>query len=318
MLCAGDTLTLNASATAGAPVSWLPLYNILDETHVQPRVFPQVDTFYMMKVMLGSTCAASDTMRVMVKARPVVDGGPDIPFCREMSVSAGVSFAGADSFFWSPAAGISDVHAWPAIIELPAAGAYVVRAIDRSTGCWMTDTVALFDVRPVASFTVDVKEGQEPLKVAAINTSQNAHQHVWLVNDSFVTAAESVALELREGKHLLWLIAENSGCLDTAYEMITVSGNLVLLAPNVFTPNGDGINDVFAISCTPGSIRSLRLTIWDRWGERIYTSELPGGKWWDGNVDGEPAQQDVYVFRADAEDRFGNRKVLKGNVTLLR
>lgn len=85
--------------------------------------------------------------------------------------------------------------------------------------------------------------------------------------------------------------------------------------PNAFTPNGDGANDVFRPIATEGEEVFGRLTIYDRWGEKVY--ENRGNVYWDGTIDGVPASSDVYVYIVEVECE--NQLVPRvGEVTLLR
>jgi gliding motility-associated-like protein len=89
--------------------------------------------------------------------------------------------------------------------------------------------------------------------------------------------------------------------------------------PNSFTPNGDGFNEVFA-PVADGSFELYELLIFDRWGERIFTSDQPGQAW-DGTLNGTPVQDGVYVWtlRYKALTKDGvERQQRMGHVTLLR
>jgi gliding motility-associated-like protein len=114
------------------------------------------------------------------------------------------------------------------------------------------------------------------------------------------------------------VITNNGGCADTIVWRVVVSppcGPEQADIPNAFTPNGDGSNDTFAPVVAEGGPAIGRITIYDRWGEKLY--EYAGAASWDGNVRGKPAVSDVYIYIIELEcsgDRF--RRV--GNVTLIR
>ncbi|MBK7939842.1 MAG: gliding motility-associated C-terminal domain-containing protein [Lewinellaceae bacterium] len=88
-----------------------------------------------------------------------------------------------------------------------------------------------------------------------------------------------------------------------------------LRIPNAFTPNGDKVNDVFRVVPFEGSELVGSLTIYDRWGEKLY--EENGNVSWDGTKDGRPCPSDVYVYRIDIICD-GKPKAVWGDVTLLR
>ncbi|MGV3636103.1 MAG: gliding motility-associated C-terminal domain-containing protein, partial [Flavobacteriales bacterium] len=86
--------------------------------------------------------------------------------------------------------------------------------------------------------------------------------------------------------------------------------------PNSFTPNGDGVNDVFGAR-TEGSVAGFELQVFNRWGERIWSTEDPGSAW-DGAYEGQLSPDGVYPtllrYRADGGERVSRL----GHVVLLR
>jgi len=94
----------------------------------------------------------------------------------------------------------------------------------------------------------------------------------------------------------------NSGCADSSFQTIDV----VPFIPNVFSPNGDGVNDVFA--------SGLDLKVFDRNGTIFYS----GNEGWDGTSNGRSADPDTYFYWIRYKDNDGQEKVLKGYVTLVR
>ena len=88
-----------------------------------------------------------------------------------------------------------------------------------------------------------------------------------------------------------------------------------ILMPNAFTPNGDGTNDVFRAVPIEGGGALARLTIYDRWGQKVYENHEEAA--WDGTLQGREAQSDVYVWVI--EILCGSEAVKKvGEVTLMR
>ncbi len=87
--------------------------------------------------------------------------------------------------------------------------------------------------------------------------------------------------------------------------------------PNTFTPDGDGVNDTFAPVVHEGVEVVGRLTIYNRWGQKVYESENPNAAW-DGTTFGEPAPSDVYVWLLEVLCTGEERKLRWGDVTVLR
>ncbi|MCB0532351.1 MAG: PKD domain-containing protein [Lewinellaceae bacterium] len=92
-------------------------------------------------------------------------------------------------------------------------------------------------------------------------------------------------------------------------------------APNAFTPDNDGNNDVFYLLADGDEelVQVLTLRIYSRWGELVYegTGPLPTTGW-DGRINGKNAPSDVYVWVAEVEFITGKREIHKGDLTLLR
>lgn len=104
-------------------------------------------------------------------------------------------------------------------------------------------------------------------------------------------------------------------CTATAELLVVVGPHGEILIPNVFSPNGDGANDVFAIF--GNNIREVSLKIFNRWGEKVFEADnIYNG--WDGTFKTIAQPSDVYTYTADIVF-LDNKKMFKsGTVTLVR
>ncbi len=89
-----------------------------------------------------------------------------------------------------------------------------------------------------------------------------------------------------------------------------------LLTPNVFTPNGDGLNDLWKIQAL--GFTRYTLIVYDRWGREIFNNGGDMTKFWDGNINGQEAPEGVYTFILNGTDLNGKKVSRTGTVTLLR
>lgn len=87
--------------------------------------------------------------------------------------------------------------------------------------------------------------------------------------------------------------------------------------PNAFTPNGDGLNDLFPSNKYQVKGAEYRLWLYNRWGEKLAEYNHPDGNW-DGYINGIPAQEGVYVFKITWVGCDNQRRTLFGDFTLLR
>lgn len=120
------------------------------------------------------------------------------------------------------------------------------------------------------------------------------------------------------GNYLAKAIAVNEeGCYDTAYAEIRIDPLFHVYIPNAFSPNGDGVNEGF--SAKGEGFKQYRMTIFDRWGDEIFTTDNPQIEW-DGraNKGSRISPIDVYNYKFWIKDVFNNDHIYIGKVVLIR
>ena len=114
------------------------------------------------------------------------------------------------------------------------------------------------------------------------------------------------------------IVISDHGCKDTIVKPILVGDDFGIYVPDAFSPNGDGVNDIFQPKGF--GITKYELNIFDRWGERLFTTtEFTQG--WDGTYPkrgSEVLKQDVYVWKIKLTNNLGKSKEFSGKVTLLK
>ncbi len=106
------------------------------------------------------------------------------------------------------------------------------------------------------------------------------------------------------------------GCIGDTTVKIWVVPHAAFFMPTAFTPNGDGLNDVFRpLAIGYKSITNFR--VFNRWGQVLYNSQnIEQG--WDGTYNGQKLDAGVYFWEITMKDRFGAMQHKKGDVTLIR
>ena len=87
--------------------------------------------------------------------------------------------------------------------------------------------------------------------------------------------------------------------------------------PNAFSPNGDGINDIYQAKTNYQSIVEFKATIFNRWGQKLYEWDDPAGGW-DGTYKGKDVAQGVYFVVVKARGADGRKYNIRRDVNLLR
>jgi len=114
-------------------------------------------------------------------------------------------------------------------------------------------------------------------------------------------------------------VTDEFNCTSTDSIFLTQQCPTVTYVPNIFSPNGDQVNDLFGV--LGEDIISIDFSIYNRWGERVFlTRDLD--KMWDGTHQGRAAQQGVYawvlVLQGYEEDGSTFERLSKGTVTIIR
>ena len=117
------------------------------------------------------------------------------------------------------------------------------------------------------------------------------------------------------GKYNVYLyIIDSRGCRDSVERTVYVIENLYI--PNVFTPNGDGINDGFHI--TAGNMKVYDLLIFNRWGEQVFESKSPNNDWTGVSDAGVKCADGTYYYILKATDYENKTYNLDGFLQLIR
>lgn len=205
---------------------------------------------------------------------------------------------------------------------------------------WIIPAWALATFDPTAYYTVDdedyeetqaIADGEAPLTVTfKANPSDDEGEgttitYEWrFTNDEddspFMTRyEEETTYEFREAGTFLVSLYVAYGS-DDAELISTISITIstsVLEMPNAFTPNGDGINDIYCAKSGHKSIVEFKAYIFNRWGHMVYEwSDIDGG--WDGTISGKPAKAGVYYVLVKAKGADGRDYNIRRDVNLLR
>lgn len=123
------------------------------------------------------------------------------------------------------------------------------------------------------------------------------------------------------GLYTVTVTSPNGICTfwDSVQVTMITCGECPVYVPNVFSPNDDGVNDVFVVSSHCLYLR-YRLQLFDRWGNLVFQTEQPDA-FWDGRFQGRDLPPGVFVWLLDTDAEFygaSKHSVLSGSVTLVR
>lgn len=234
---------------------------------------------------------------------------------------------GGISYQWSPAEGLSDPNISNPIASPSETTLYTVEMLDNCGNTFYDDVLITvendqFEVEIVnASGAIsEVPLGIElSLNANVIPDDGGSYTYSWsstlgsdfsnISNNSVNSTPNQIGTET-----ITVQVEAENGCIGEASLSFEVIGAHYEI-PNVFTPNGDDVNDIFKVYHVEVGITVSSLRVYNRWGQKVY--ETSNNNAWDGTYKGEPAQSDVYIYHA-VLDVNGDLVEETGEITLLR
>ncbi len=205
-------------------------------------------------------------------------------------------------------------------------GSYTISALD-ANDCEVKEIIM---INVVVDISVDLGDDQVimPGDTALIQALVNAPfdsllSITWtgLINPDCPTCLTQLVTPIITTAYTV-SVSSAQGCSALDSMNIFVERNIAIYVPNVFSPNGDGINDRLLISAGTAVQEIESFTIFDRWGNMMYLNEhfLPNdpGEAWDGKHNGVTLNPGVYAFKMLARFADGRTEIRYGDVTLLR
>ena len=331
-ICAGTAVTLSANAVGGIPAYtfvWAP-GNLVG---IQQIVTPAASTTYSVGVTDVNGC--TDTASVFVRVNPIpvalfsasVQSGCS-PVCVNFSDNSTVSAPSVISIWnWDFGDGNLSTTNNPSHCYVTPGTYNVSLQVTTSDGCAATYTANNFiDVYaiPVADFSTSPQQATMINNtVSFTDLSTNASQWNWsfgdILNSSSSAQNPQFTYLTPECFQVELEVISANGCTDTASEVVCIEPDVTIYVPNTFTPDGNGLNEMFLPSLIGIDPDKYEMRIFDRWGNEIFSStQISVG--WDGTVQGTGrlCQEDTYVWTLKTTDLNGKLHVLRGIVNLIR
>ncbi|WP_169924872.1 DUF7948 domain-containing protein [Thermoflavifilum aggregans] len=276
----------------------------------------------VLRLVDSSFCNAPDSSVMVLRVASNVRAGFEVDSvgCVPYTAVFNNTSDGGLSFEWDFGDGTTSTEANP-VHEYGKAGEYVVRLVaNDSTTCnrtdTMVDTIRVYG-RPVSMFVVSPVPPQANVAEVFTNQSQGGVRWWWEFGDgSGDTTYNASHIYPKTGVYEACLrVANEWGCEDTSCQAVEALINPLFDVPSAFSPNGDGINDVFRVRGF--GIERFEMEIYNRWGQKVYESR-DVNQGWDGTYRGKPQPMDAYAYVIHIQFTDGTRVTRTGNVTLLR
>lgn len=231
-------------------------------------------------------------------------------------------------YFWTAPPGATLSANNTSSIQANMVGIYRVYITNTVTGCSSSADMSVVSGSLTASFEPDKTEGFAPLTVNFINNTQSSTGSasittVWSFGNGLTertnSTAERATMKFTQpGEYKVYMFAQKGECLDSAMTVIRVELPAQLTVPNVFTPNKDGVNDLFFLKAN--NLQEIYIKVVDRWGHTVYeVTSTTGNIAWDGtNQYGKDSAEGTYFYTLKATGTDGQSFDQRGTIMLLR
>ncbi|HEX4887980.1 MAG TPA: T9SS type B sorting domain-containing protein [Luteibaculaceae bacterium] len=312
-VCRGDTAQFTLSAQGGNG-NYQFFWMGENQSSNRTRNFPtQVTTPTINPVfaIVSDGCAKPDTLRSQFVLRPDPAATIDIA-PREGCIPLQVQFVVQGNLTnWQLNTNFGGIinRTDTAYFTYTQPGTYYPVLSGQTThGCALSFTI---DTPIVAYGYPEAKLSYQPQQPTVINNqvqfsdvSLGGSASQWLIVNAngdtlFTTNANRFPFVLPpvEGLYSVRLISTSAqNCADTTSALIRVKNEIIVHIPNAFTPNGDGVNDLFGAVFSSDDVDFFEMLIFDRWGELVWRGGL--FEFWDGTYKGEKCKTDLFNYRA--------------------
>lgn len=321
-ICRGATISLAASG--GVRYQWLQPNNGLSCTDcANPNATPDFNIQYKVQGSSAFGCVSQDSVFITV-IQPFQLSVAPVPDSLCLNRSVQLKASGAPFYTWTPATGLSATNISNPVASPQVSTVYQVVGYD-TMHCFVDS--ALVTIRVMSLPTVDagpdltLSAGSSA--VIQATASPDAVRFTWTPVTG-LTSPNSLNPTVTAGSDQTYTIkvANASGCTaQDQMRVIVTCGEGNIFVPNTFSPNGDGMNDVFYVRGKGiYAIRSLR--IFNRWGEMVFEKKdiVPNdpNSGWNGIYKGASASADTYVYQLEV--LCSNTQLLQysGTISLIR
>ncbi len=320
-ICRGTSTQLNANG--GVSYAWSPATGLSCTNCANPMASPYFNQKYLVTGSSIYGCSNVDSLNITVIQPFVMDNKRDDTICVGSSVRLFAS--GANSYEWSPSAGLSNVTSSLPLASPRTTTTYRVVGSD-AYGCFKDTGYTTIKVYPIpqidAGKDITMKNGAAPITITP-TISPDVTNTYWLTAPGILYSnSPSVTVQPKATTEYTVEARNPGGCKTTdRVTVFVLCDGANIFIPNTFSPNGSGANDVFYPRGS-GIFKIKLLRIFNRWGEVVFEkvnfSPNDATAGWDGTVKGKKVNSDVFVYTAEILCENNNSIILNGNVALLR
>ncbi len=307
--CVGDSVLFinNSSTQPGATFQWNFGPNASPSSYNgqnPPPVIFNTDGLHAVTLIVSDNCGTDTAVQyVPVYPLPILDLGNDTTICTSDSIALGSTPLGLHQYSWTPTTGLSNANIANPMALVTATTTYYVTITDMTTGCSTTDSITVTVGAPPSSIggTVEICAGD----TAVLDATASGVSYLWQDGSTLpvytTTLAGTYTVDLTNGCGTATgtFVVNEVACDSCSYNI-----------PNIFSPNADGVNDVFHVifDYTKEACGIEQMFIYNRWGHELFES-TESNAFWDGRTKAGEVVPDgtyYYIITIDGENYSGH------------
>ncbi|MFH1005579.1 MAG: gliding motility-associated C-terminal domain-containing protein, partial [Bacteroidota bacterium] len=321
------TAALTANATpSGGTYSWVPAMGLNNPNISNPVASPNSSSTYTVYYTDSNGCIDSKTVFVTVNILPILSSIGNTIICPGQSATLFASVINGVapySYYWSPSNTLNNANVQNPIASPIVATTYTVTVTDANECTANTSGTVNIGIKPTGTFTWTPTLSCEGVSVQFNSSgSQNVVSSYWDFGDGTNSSQQNPEHVFPyNSTYYVTLIVTNPPCHDSIVDTMRVGdvNSFIAIAPaNVFTPNGDGMNDCFHLVVTGIASDLLQqcitMEVYDRWGIKVFESTQDKNCWDGRTPHKKEAIAGTYYYIA----KFGQAEPIHGFVELLR
>jgi len=319
-VCQGEMVTVGVQAAGGDGSYFSYAWDPNVSWFATEELYPTETTTYHITTSDGCSDPAEDSLVVFVQNPFSAIFETNDPMCYGNTGFATVR-GDPPSIYYTYEWQTNPPQTGPTIYG-PVAQTYHLTITDQEGGCTFDTSITLpYFPNVTAHFTPNPNGAclleSDPV-AEFIDLSVGAETGTWNFGDGTEEPYSYGQYPVHEyadtGTYAVTLFVENADatCTDEYAFDVCVQPEFKLWIPNAFTPDGDGLNDLFEI--VSSGVVEFEMEISSSWGHKIYTMNSIDDPPWDGTYKGNPVQQDRYIYEVIAKGRhLGGYKFYKGS-----
>jgi gliding motility-associated-like protein len=321
-LCKNENITFNYSGNAPSSATYNWDFGTASQVNGSgqgPIVvqWSKTGSYYPSLEVVNNGCS-STPFNSEVKITPLISFFMDKSSgCEDLTINfKGNAYPKNSDYFWNFGDGGNSTDSTPTYTYVDAGNYDLTLVIKSNNGCYDTLTLAGFincypSPEVIFNFTPSIIPFSNP-EANFSNSTQNGQSYLWDFGDggsSNQTNPKHTYTSI--GDFIVWLKAySDKGCTDSISKSLKVVEDR-FNTPNVITPNGDGINDVFKVENIE-SLQSCELKVYNRWGQLVYSNAEYDNLW-----GGDEIPDGVYFYIVKYISFFGEGE-FTGALTIMR